>query len=385
MRQKFDDIKPGAFFADGETMPYINISFRGGAGSGKSYTAGMIAKGIWESGKCSKGVIVCDTEQSMKFLRPLLVGSGVGELPPGDPNNQLFIKPNPSLADVCRLLDWMDQGNADIMIIDSLTKIHKEYVEDYRRQKRGDGRLQMLDWDFIKTNWAENFSDRVVNGRGHVIMCGRLGNIYEFIDDGSGKKELVKTGHKQRGDSDTAYESDINVEMQRREELDRTGKDGKKIPDRVYHVATVLKSRYPRLDGKQINADGKAKGPKYEDFKEAIEFVVGDGTAAKATERTSNESLVKQEGDPQSQADHQTWFQRLGSLLAKLVPAGTPGTLAKKSDYLAKGFDGETSMEAVKQLPAEAIQAGYLKIQAIYYQENPTTKPQDDFFGPEAK
>ena len=380
MRQNFDDIKPDAFFAEGETMPFINISFRGDAGSGKSYTAGMIVKGIWESGKCTKGIIVCDTEQSLKFLRPLLIGSGVKELPPGDPNNQLFIKPNPSLADVCRLLDWMDQGNANIMIIDSLTKIHKEYVEDYRRQKRGDGRLQMLDWDFLKTNWADNFSDRVVNGKGHVVMCGRLGNVYEFIDDGSGKKELVKTGHKQRGDSDTAYESDINVEMQRREELDRTGKGGVKLADRIYHVATVLKSRYPRLDGKQINHDGKAKGPKYDDFKEAIEFVIGDGTAAKATERTSNDSLVKQPGDPQAQTDHHTWYQRVGALLGRLVPVGTVGALPMKSDYLSRAFNGETSMEALKQLSAEEIEAGCLRLQAIYFKENPAMKPQEEFF-----
>ena len=60
------------FFTSAEnTKPYFKCALEGFAGSGKTYTASLIARGLHERIGSGKPVIIFDTEKAAKFLKPL--------------------------------------------------------------------------------------------------------------------------------------------------------------------------------------------------------------------------------------------------------------------------------------------------------------------------
>lgn len=398
-RVEYDKVKnPAAFFNTGEPFPFIKMSFEGGPGSGKSYTAGVVARGILKvkqkSGHTKPRVIAIDTEQALKFWRPLLTDDGLLTwTDPGDPNNQLFVLStdpatgaNPSLADVCRALDWANEGNADLIIIDSLTKIHRDFVAAYRDENLKGRKIEFRDWPFVKEAWRDNFVERAVHCRADIIWCGRLANVYDFIGEEGGKKEIKKTGTKFAGDSEVAYEADINVHMERKEEIGRKDPKGKDLQPRVWHMATILKSRFPKYDGRVFNLSGQNKGPVFADFEEAIRFVIGDGKEGKAVERTANTEIVKQAGNPEDVRQGEIYIQRLMGALDQLCPPDMKDRYYHRGIILGEAFNGETSIEAIKTKPTDELERGWRFVRAkVDALKGPAPQPGESFFdGPVA-
>lgn len=53
------------------TKPYFKAGFQGFAGSGKTYTAALVALGLHRIIGSKKPIVIFDTERASKFLRPL--------------------------------------------------------------------------------------------------------------------------------------------------------------------------------------------------------------------------------------------------------------------------------------------------------------------------
>ena len=364
-------IDPGKLFNVGEPFPFIKINFEGGPGSGKSYTAGIIAQGILrrikKTGETPK-IIIVDTEQACKFWMPLLTADPnlmMKKLRPDDPNNQIFILStdpetgkNPGLVDVCKALDFMGQGGAHIILLDSLTKIHRDFVGEFQIKKLEGRRVQFQDWAKLKQIWRDEYVSRMVNSKGHVIQCGRLANTYEEFTEGD-KRTIHKTGTHMAGDRETAYEGDLNIYMERRDETGKIGKNGKPLPNRVWHIATILKSRFPQFDGKMLNLSGKKPGPDYSDFALALEFVVGDGQAAEAVERAGTGSLFDNVRTSEDDSQETITFERVEATLRDMFPVGTKDFVMNREQALRLAFDGEPSIEAIRRLPIQKIWDGY--------------------------
>ena len=70
-----------------------------------------------------------------------------------------------------------------------------------------------------------------------MIVCGRAGFEYDFQEkeDGSGRKELVKTGVKMKAESEFGYEPSLLVHMERASDL--------KDLSKVHREASILKDR----------------------------------------------------------------------------------------------------------------------------------------------
>jgi hypothetical protein len=117
----------------------------------------------------------------------------------------------------------------------------------------------------LKPQWKEQFSTPFVMAKCHIIFTGRAG--YEYTDEKNeetGKREIFKSGIKMKAETETAFEPDILVLMQKVTDL---------ISDKktIYREAMIVKDRTTQIDGKTF------KNPTFEDFYPAIKVLL-DGT-----------------------------------------------------------------------------------------------------------
>lgn len=228
--------------------PFLKMAFQGFAGDGKTFTATQVAIGLHKLIKSQKPVAIFDTEEAAKALVDIFKDAKV---------EVVAATGQRSLAALNQAIKWCEAGNADILIVDSITHVWEEYLAAYMAEKRR-SRLEFQDWGIIKPKWKREFSTPFVQAKVHIIFTGRAG--YEYSDERNeetGKREIFKSGIKMKAETETAFEPDILVLMEK--QMDIIGKDKK-----VTREATILKDRTNRIDGKTfIN-------PTYKDFAPAI-------------------------------------------------------------------------------------------------------------------
>ena len=76
------------------TKPYFKAALEGFAGSGKTYTAALIAIGIHKRIKSNKPIVMFDTEKAAKFLKPLFAEAGI----------ELLVRESKSFADLAKTM-----------------------------------------------------------------------------------------------------------------------------------------------------------------------------------------------------------------------------------------------------------------------------------------
>lgn len=232
--------------------PFLKMAFEGFAGDGKTYTATQIAIGVHKKIGSKKPVAIFDTEKAAKALVTIFKNAGI-EAVVSDEQRSLK-----ALSDAIK---WCEEGNSDILIIDSITHVWEEYLSSYMNEKRRT-RLEFQDWGIIKPKWKREFSTPFVQAKVHIIFTGRAG--YEYSDEKNeetGKREIFKTGIKMKAENETAFEPDVLVLMEKH--METLGADKK-----VWREATVLKDRTANIDGKTF------KNPTFEDFAPAIDALL---------------------------------------------------------------------------------------------------------------
>lgn len=340
---KVKTAKNDSFFISAEnTKPYFKAALEGFAGSGKTYTASLIARGLHQRIKSKKPVIVFDTEKSAKFLKPIFAEAKI----------KMLVRESRSLADLRETMKRMEEGAGDILIIDSISHIWENFLEAYK-QKAHHTFLQFQDWGIIKPTWKKEFSDPFVNDPFHIIMCGRAGYEYENeINPETHKREIYKSGIKMKVEGETAYEPDLLVLMERFEEV--IGKDEKK----VWREATVLKDRAALLDGKTF------KNPSYEDFAPTVEAMLANPFDKKAVVTPEGDTALlfkTEEQKAEFRRERDKWIEEIEGLLTRVAPSFNGKDKQLKLEILYKVF-GTTSMTAIKGLMPEALRQGYRKI-----------------------
>jgi hypothetical protein len=329
------------FIKTGAMKRYFKASFEGFAGSGKSYTMGLVARGIWQREGGKPVLVMIDTEESSKFLLPLFEEVGLVE------GKHMFVSRSRSLVDFRRILTLAEEEHA-VLLIDSLTHIHEEMVRQYLRDHRRQ-HLTVKDHLVLKPFWKEHFAIPFVRAHCHVLFSGRATWEYEPDRDGeTGEaREFYKSGVRMRGDNETAFEPDMTVLMTRRQ-----GVNGRAL--RVWREALIMKSRYSPLDGKVL------KNPTFEDFEPVYRFVMtGEHDRAPGAE-TPMSGLFS---DPaQSSSIRRRHIEVLLGELKGLYDSYLPGTGARerklKADIAFVAF-GRRSWEALERLPLEELEMGY--------------------------
>jgi hypothetical protein len=229
---------PTLFQPAASTSAYLKMGIMGKQGAGKSMTAGLLAIGLAKHLKAlgvdyaSKPVAFFDTEKGSDWLIPVFAKENI----------PLVVAKKRSFADLVEAVKWAEE-NASALIIDSITHPWRELQESYMKKKQRSF-LQIDDWSILKgKNGWQQFTDLYINSKLHIIMCGRAGDETEQYTDENGKRQFEKVGVKMKTETDTGFEPDLLVLMER--DMDLRSKH-------VAHVARVVKDRSMLLDSKDF-------------------------------------------------------------------------------------------------------------------------------------
>lgn len=320
---------------------FLKAGFMGLAGSGKTYTATELAIGLVEYMRkhgqpaASKPIAFMDTETGSDWVLPRVQAAGI----------EMVVSRSRSLWDLRQAVIEAEQ-EASVMIIDSITHFWTRFCEEYAEKKNRRRGLEFADWAFLKKEWRV-FTDLFVNSRLHIIMCGRQGYEYDFFENDSGKRELVKTGVKMKAETETGFEPSILVAMEQQHEMAQG--DLK----RVLRVAKVLKDRSTKLDGKEI------VNPTFKDFLPHIECLNIGGVHA-AIEQRDNAALFADDGGTRyarEKREHDAMLEEVAEVIKKHHGGADKGSIAARGDLMEKHF-GTRAWSRVEQLDNTTIQRG---------------------------
>lgn len=319
---------------------FLKVGIFGFEGSGKTFTAMNIAIGICKLIK-NKRIAFFDTETGSDFQIERVKKAGL----------ELGVIKSRSFEDVCNVITETQKEGYGILIIDSISHIWKEITDSYLK-KRNRQFISLPDWGVIKNLWSR-YTDLYVNSQMHIIMCGRAGWQYgDFENEDTGKMESRKTGTKMRVETETGFEPNLNLEMERITKGQHT--KGRKIASGWGHKCTVLKDRTDTMNGKVIY------NPKFEDFMPVIKKLnLGAIHLGVDTSRNSLDMI----GDPNRDWDaakkqHQIAVELLDEAL---VVTGLAGTGKKEKEERTKvlidllGTSSKTAIDDLKEIQTQRI------------------------------
>ena len=312
------------------TRPFLKAAFEGFPGTGKTYTASLLAIGLHKHIKSKKPIVFYDTERSLKALKPLFDKHGI----------EVLVKESRTLADLEKTMDFCEQGTADILIIDSISHVWESFVSAYMKQKRRQ-RLTLADWGTIKPQWKERFSDRFVMSPIHIIFTGRAGYEFDFEEDEDGAKQLVKTGIKMRAETEMEYEPDIVVLMEREKVMQRNTM-------KVVRYANVLKDRSTLIDGKRF------PNPTFKHFKPAVEALLSGTYVDEPVEETPD--VFPAEGDD-GRTQRKIYLEELSALFIQIAPGNTAREKKFRADLSERVF-GTRSWKQIELKPLDELDWG---------------------------
>lgn len=332
------------FFSEAANIkPHFKCALEGFAGSGKTYTAALVARGLHQAIGSTLPIVMFDTERAAKFLIPVFRDAGI----------QLLVKDSRSMADLRETMQRCADGASDVLIIDSISHVWESFVAAYKAKAKRT-RLEFQDWGILKPTWKEQFSDPFVRDPLHVLMCGRAGYEYETEVDDRGKRQIYKSGVKMKVEGETAYEPDMLVLMERFEEVLERDK-------KVWREATILKDRSNKIDGKTF------RNPSFADFEPAIQCMLADGAyRAPGAEGDTGAMFVTEEDKARRAHERKVLLEKIQGDLTLVWPGQTREEKALKVEALRVGFD-TTSWKEVEGYHAHFLLGGYRKVRAFIY------------------
>ena len=348
----------------GNTKPYFKAAFEGEPGTGKSWTAALVAIGLHKKLASKKPIVLIDTEKASKFLVPLFEENGI----------EVMVRETHSLADLVRAMKICSDGYSDIVVIDSITHLWMDFQEAYKR-KLNRQTFQIQDWMLINAGWNNNFSIPIVQSPLHIIATGRVSDRMEQEVDEDGRKEFTKTGVKMQAQKNSAYEFDVLVLMERHELIQRQKRE-------VWRQATVLKGRGNLLDGKVF------RNPTYEDFAPAVDAVIKDPITARFSHAGQDAGdLIKTEQDKRQWIqEKKRWLEEIEGYLVSVWPSTSAAEKKNKTDALEHAFNTR-SWSAIEMMSPELLRDGYervvefgkMKIAELKGETLPELTPQEKF------
>lgn len=333
------------------TQAYAKVGLLGFAGTGKTYTATRIAIGLVDLMRRAgldhgaRPAYFLDTETGADWVEPQFREAGI----------ELHTAKTRSFFDLLAAVDEAERG-ASVLIVDSITHFWRELCDAYLKSKKRN-RIEMYDWPPLKKEWGR-FTDRYINSAAHIVMCGRAGYEYDHFEDADGKKQLEKTDIKMAGEKETGYEPSLLVLMERHMDMETR---------KVHRIASVLKDRSTKLDGKQYT------NPQFRHFLPHFRCLnLGGEQLGVDTSRDSGELF---DGDGDSQWRRETRekdiaLDEIAEVLAKHYPGQSAEAKKTKADLLEE-FGSTRSWERVKALrPAQVTDLRnrlWLRLEGVAY------------------
>ena len=324
---------------------FVKAGFGGMAGAGKSKTATDFVIGSYKDLGYTKPVLVIDNEKGSRFLIPQFKAAGI----------PVRVKDTTSLSDVLSAMEFLHNGDIQYLFIDSLSKVWYRYVRQYMEDNRRKF-MELQDWGKILPAWQETFADRYVAAEGSIVFTGRGGFTYEKEEDetdertGKVKKgQFVKSGVKMKVAGETPFEPDLNLWMERQEEITADGLQ-------VWREAHVMKDRSGILDGKVL------KNPTYEMLRPFVRYLVDVPTGTVAGESDSN-SLAPSENfesfDRKRRKD--IALEEIQAEIVRMIPGADAASKSAKAELIEDLF-GTRSWTAVENKTVEKLEIARNKL-----------------------
>jgi hypothetical protein len=180
----------------------FKAAVRGASGSGKTWWATAVAIGLHKHLGSTKPIAFWDTENALSYVLPHFKHNGI---------EVVELK-----ARAFKFVDeFFDEAEAscDIAIVDSITHLWEDLVQSYLRKRNRD-KMAVWDWGKVKPEWREGMLNRIINTPLHFIACGRISDIFEYVEV-DGEKVLTTTGSKMSAEKNTEYEPSLTVELEK--------------------------------------------------------------------------------------------------------------------------------------------------------------------------
>ena len=211
--------------------------------------------------------------------------------------------------------------------------------------------LTMQDWGYLKPKWKKEFSDLFVTANVHIIFTGRAGYTYDHITNEDGRTEISKSGIKMKTETETAYEPDVIVHMEREQNL--LGKDKS-----IVRTATIIKDRSTKIDGKIFEQ------PTFKHFAPCVNSLLDGAISDKKT-------MEIPEDFEDLKSDSTKWMRKkeknLETIKARFEQMGlgtAKGEKKAKIDILEQCF-GHITWAGVESMTNEALELGICQLNDI--------------------
>lgn len=181
---------------------YLKMSMYGPPGSGKTFTAHLVAEGL--ARHAGRRVAAVDTERGMDFY-----AQAVPERPVHPEAFDFDVLHTRSLTECLRELRSLSPEEYGVVIVDSISHLWDAAKASYAGPKTRIGTIPMQAWSRIKAPYKA-LMEWLINCPLHVLILGRQAN--EFAEDESGETKAV--GVKMRAEGETAYEPHICLRME---------------------------------------------------------------------------------------------------------------------------------------------------------------------------
>jgi hypothetical protein len=319
---------------------YLKAAFFGIAGSGKSFTASVVAIGLSTLLKSDKPIAWADTETGSDFVKPRLF----------DPaGKKLIVAKTKSFSDLLKIMDEAEAG-CDVLIVDSISHFHDELMAAYLATNQLK-RMRLKDWQPIKAAWRE-FTERFVQSKLHVILCGRSSDVWEETEDpDDGAKELKKVGTKLRAEREISYEPSLLVEM---EAVQLSAKIGSPTVRRAF----IRKDRFDLIDGKSFD------NPTLDSFMPHIAMLnIGGEHKAIEAGRNSQDMFTRNDIGERKSIQKEILLEKIQNEIKKLHPGQTKEDTRAKIDLLQELFETNSWTEISTFFSNEKLAEGLNNLQ----------------------
>ena len=318
---------------------YLKCGIMGFPGSGKSFTATEIALGLVRLTQDKKPVYALDTEKGFDYLVQKFDAAGV----------QLRVARTRAFVDLLAAVDEAEK-NGSVLIIDSISHFWQDVQESYKKANQRTS-LTMRDWMPIKSTW-NRYTEKYLNSRLHIIMCGRAAETFDFFTDEDGKKQIEKTGTKMQAEKNLGYEPGLAIEMER-----ITLGDFKVGKRNFTNRAHILKDRFDQIDGQYFDA------PTFESFLPHINRLnlgVHEGLSGASSEALFNKS----DRDWSEKMKQVAIFkEEIEGILTSYFPGRSTEDVKYKTDLLQEVY-GTRSWKALDDYEPARLKEGILVLKA---------------------
>src|SRR5262245_11373539 len=337
-------------------MAFLKAGFFGFQGSGKSWTAALVAIGLHKYIGSKKPICFIDTETGSSFLLPQFQKAKI----------QLLVSNTRAFSQLLVDVDEAEK-TADILVVDSITHFWRELLKAWKR-KRQRTFISIQDFGPLKEEWQQ-YSDRYVNSKLHIIMCGRASNIFQDVEDedatedaGSKKFKAVKVGTKMSAEGEMGFEPSLLIEMEK-----VFTQDG----GRYVHRAKVIKERFGVIDSEEYD------NPTFKDFLPHIKLLNIGGAHVGVDTTQSSESMFESADKSRykDRTDREILLEEIEGQLTSAFPGRSTAEIKAKADIMEVGV-GTGSWTAIKGYHADKLRlckmsVGYLCRAVISGQDVP--------------